>query len=65
MRRKEFTVFPEYKAAYLRAFVRMLDARKKREKETDWKTSADVFRWWIDREYNPYQTEMELELDYE
>lgn len=58
---KEFALFPKYKDAYLRAFARMLDARREKGKPTDWRSPEDVFRWWIDTGHIVGQTEMELE----
>lgn len=46
MRYKEFADFPKYKQSYIRAFERMLDARKEKGLETQWETGEDVFRRW-------------------
>lgn len=42
-----FADFPKYKQSYIRAFGRMLDARKEKGLETQWETGEDVFRWWM------------------
>ena len=45
---KGFELYPKYKAAYIRAFDKML---KKRDADglhaSGWKTAEDVFNWWI------------------
>lgn len=50
-REKEFERWPTYKAAYLRAFDKMLSAaREKRPDKVftkDWQTAQDVFDWWV------------------
>jgi len=46
-RYKEFADFPKYKAAYIRAFEKMLVAIHAAGKETKWKNGEDVFRWWM------------------
>lgn len=48
---KEFTDYPKYKEAYLRAFGRMLeqyDDEQKRKKK-DWTTPEAVMDWWMER----------------
>lgn len=47
-RKKEFTDFPKYKEAYIRAFERMIKERKERGLPTKWKTGEEVFTWWIE-----------------
>lgn len=54
---------PVYKL-YLNAFERMLEERKRRNKESsretaDWTTAEDVFRWWMEYDVLPGQTSME------
>lgn len=43
-----FARYPKIKAAYIRAFDRMLDERKRRGLATEWQTGADVFHWWME-----------------
>ena len=43
----EFKRWPKYYQAYLRAFDRMLQARRESGKETPWTTAQDVMDWWI------------------
>ncbi len=47
-RNAEFRRWPKYKLAYIRAFDRMLDERKKRELPSEWQTGEDVFHWWME-----------------
>lgn len=52
---KEFDDYPKYKLNYIRAFDRMLKARKESGKDDvtgkegyyAWHTGEDVFEWWI------------------
>lgn len=46
-RYKEFADFPKYKQAYIHAFDRMIEERKRRGKETKWETGEDVYLWWM------------------
>lgn len=57
---KEAAMFPKYKAAYLRAFERMIAERKRRGFETQWANGEEVMHWWIDDGVIPNQLEMEL-----
>jgi phosphoadenosine phosphosulfate reductase len=43
----EFAKYPKYEQAYLRAFARMIEERKKRGLESEWKTPEEVMEWWI------------------
>lgn len=47
---REFNRYPKYKQMYLRAFEKMLNARKEREFPTSWKTPEDVMAWWLQEE---------------
>lgn len=46
MRMMEFSRYPKIKAAYIRAFDRMLEERRKRRLPFQWQTGVDVFHWW-------------------
>lgn len=46
----EFDMYPKYKENYIRTFEKMLEERKIRGKETQWKTGQDVFDWWLEKE---------------
>lgn len=56
---KEFSDFPEYKRLYLHAFGRMLEERKRRGKESRWKTAEEVFLWWMEDDNIPGQMSLE------
>lgn len=43
--KKDFANYPKYKAAYIRAFDRMVKAHP--EKYLKWKTGMDVYKWWV------------------
>ena len=45
--REELEKYPKYKQAYLRAFERMLEQRKARGRDDQWKTAEDVMAWWL------------------
>lgn len=47
-RYREFQQWPKFENLYRRAFARMLEERKARDKACQWKTADDVFRWWMD-----------------
>lgn len=52
-RKVAFARYPKYKENYIRAFDRMLIAREKAGKPTQWKSGEEVFYWWIQE--NPNQ----------
>ena len=60
-RKKEFADFPKYKQMYIRAFDKMLEVRKAKGKDTQWKTGEEVFLWWIEDD----NIEGQLSFDYE
>lgn len=43
----EFQRYPKYKQAYIRAFDRMLKARKDNGLQSCWKDGKEVMSWWI------------------
>ena len=47
-RKKEFQEYPKYKEAYLRAFEKMLEERKRSGLSVDLKSVQEVFDWWIE-----------------
>lgn len=49
-RHKEFADYPKYRQAYISAFDRMLEVRKQRGMETQWKSGEEVFLWWMEDE---------------
>lgn len=56
---KEFGDFPKIKRAYIRAFEKMLQVRRKRGLPTAWKTGEDVFMWWMEDDSVPGQMTFE------
>lgn len=51
-RKVEFELYPKYKENYIRAFDRMLIARKNAGKPTQWKSGEEVFYFWIQEDPN-------------
>lgn len=47
-RTMEFARYPKIKAAYIRAFDRMLEERRKRSLPCQWQSGVDVFHWWME-----------------
>ena len=47
-----FRKYPKYKNLYIRAFDRMIQERLRRGLETQWKTSEEVFAWWMNEDIN-------------
>jgi phosphoadenosine phosphosulfate reductase len=45
--KEELEKFPKFRELYIRAFERMLEERKRRGKETQWKTGEEVMEWWL------------------
>lgn len=54
-REMEFARWGSYKKAYLRAFSKMLEERRRRGMATDWQTPTDVMRWWLEYDVLPGQ----------
>ena len=42
----ELEKFPKFREAYIRAFDRMIEARKKAGMETEWQAGEEVMAWW-------------------
>lgn len=55
----EFAMFPKFKDAYIRAFQKMLEERKRRGLLTQWETGVDVFHWWMEDGILPGQEVLE------
>lgn len=47
-----FERYPRYRQSYIRAFDRMLEARKERGLGSEWKTGEDVMAWWLGKAKN-------------
>lgn len=45
---KEFDDFPKYKNMYIHAFERMLEMRKIKGLDVQWKNGEEVFLWWME-----------------
>ena len=45
--REELEKYPKFRQAYIRAFDRMLEARKENGLETQWKNGEEVMAWWL------------------
>lgn len=58
-RNTEFARYPKIKAAYIRAFGRMLDERRKRELPCSWQSGEDVMHWWMEDGVLPGQMVLE------
>lgn len=43
-----FARYPKIKVAYIRAFDRMLEERRKRGLPCQWQSGVDVFHWWME-----------------
>lgn len=48
MRLMEFARYPKIKAAYIRAFNRMILKRRERGLPCKWQTGVDVLHWWME-----------------
>lgn len=59
VRAVEFARYPKIKAAYIRAFDRMLEERRRRELLCQWQTAVDVFHWWMEDGVLPGQHVLE------
>lgn len=62
-RELELARWSSYKSAYLRAFERMLEARRQRGMPTNWQTPRDVMRWWMRYDVLPGQMSIFEEYD--
>ena len=45
--KKELDMYPKFKAAYIRAFDRMIEERHKKGKVCNWIDGKEVYKWWI------------------
>ena len=54
-RYEEFRSYPKYKQMYIHAFDRMLEVRRQNGKSSTWQESYDVFRWWMEENFNQYE----------
>ena len=56
-RQKEFAAYPTYQGAYIRAFDKMIEERKRKQMDVSWKTGEEVFHWWMEDGVLPGQME--------
>ena len=54
-RYEEFRSYPKYEQMYIHAFDRMLEVRRQNGKLSTWQNSDDVFRWWMEEDFNQYE----------
>lgn len=64
-RREQLDHWPKYKALYLRAFERMLDAHKDSPRPCSWETPEEVMEWWLGQEKNVRAAENQMEIEEE
>ena len=46
-RLRDFERWPRYRANYIKAFEKMIEARKAKGLKTTWETGEDVMKWWL------------------
>ena len=63
-RYEEFRSYPKYEQMYIHAFDRMLEVRHQNGKssthQNSWQNSYDVFRWWMEEDFNQYEISEEF-----
>lgn len=57
-RQVEAADFPKYRAAYVRAFDKMLERRAEKGYACNWRDGEEVMHWWIEDGVMPGQTEL-------
>lgn len=62
-RAAELEAYPKYKAAYLRAFGRMIMERKRRGKETTFETPLDVMNWYLEKKQTVEEPVVDSQMD--
>ncbi len=62
-RKRDFARYPKYKAAYIRAFDKMVAVRKETGRADEWKTGEEVFHWWMEDGVLPGQIKIDSEED--
>lgn len=60
---KELSDFPKYKAAYIKAFDRMIAERNKAGLKTEWTSGSDVYHWWVNDGTIPGQMTFDGDLN--
>ncbi|MBR4439719.1 MAG: hypothetical protein IKS88_03855, partial [Clostridia bacterium] len=65
-RPKELHEYPKYRAAYVRAFDRMLEERTRRGKDNrTWHNGEDVMAWWLGDDPNQLTFDKYLDDEYQ
>lgn len=59
-RQFEFARYPKYKDMYIAAFGRMLDVRRARAIDTEWRDAEEVYHWWMEDDHIDGQMELDL-----
>ena len=61
---KELNEYPKYRAAYIRAFERMLKERKAKGLDTEnWKNAEDVMDWWLGKTSKDMPLDGQMSMD--
>lgn len=66
LRERDFLRYPKYKDMYIKAFDKMIIARRERERErerTDWESGEEVFNWWMEYDVLPGQATFDDLMD--
>lgn len=61
---KELSKYPKIKKLYIMSFEKMILERRKKGKETKWKTGQEVYDWWVDNKKNEkiYDNQITMEV---
>jgi phosphoadenosine phosphosulfate reductase len=62
---KELDRWPTYRDKYIRAFDKMLDARREKGRPTQWETGEDVMAWWLDNTRREKEVDGQMGLDFD
>lgn len=63
----EFDLYPTYKRAYIRAFDKMLETLRNKQKkdgskrEIEWQNGQEVFEWWVQKYRQECRGQMKME----
>ena len=64
-RERELESYPKHREAYLRAFGRMIEERKRYGKDKNWKTALDVMDWYLEKKSFTEQFMLDGQMDIE
>ncbi len=62
---EELDRYPKHKESYIRAFDRMLSARRERGLKVEWQSGESVMDWWINPTRREKDDENQMQLDYD